>query len=141
MFKAHNQAFQSTVGGIHLFFNYDQPWGPGNVLVMAFYLLGVWSATFHFANGLWTSAIAWGLTVTANAQRRWGHVCLGFGIALTIVGTIAWGAFTIAPAAQGDLGRWDSATHTLPDENPTHEQDQGTVTQNQNEMKGPERAP
>lgn len=141
LFEAHNQAFQSTVTGIQRYWNYENPWAFGNVCVMAFYLLGVWSATFHFANGLWTSAIAWGLTTTAKAQRRWGHVCLGFGILLTIVGTVAWASFTILPAAQGDLGRWDNATHTLPEENATHEQDEGTVVQKQEALKGTSTAP
>jgi succinate dehydrogenase / fumarate reductase cytochrome b subunit len=127
LFNAHNQAFQSTVSGIRNYWNYQNPSHPGNIAVMAFYLLGVWSAVFHWANGLWTSAIAWGLTVTATSQRRWGHVCLGFGIVMMIVGTIAWAAFTIAPAARGDLSRWDDVTRTLPDEDATHEQDQGKV--------------
>ena len=115
LFNAHNQAFQSTVSSIRNYWNTQSPANPGNLLVMAFYLLGVWSAVFHFANGLWTAAIAWGLTVTANAQRRWGHVCLACGIAMFLVGTMAWAAFTIAPAAQGDTGRWNHITNTLPE--------------------------
>jgi len=114
LFHAHNQAFQSTVGGIRNFWNAQSPTNPGNILVMAFYLLGVWSAVFHFANGLWTAAIAWGLTVTANAQRRWGHVCLMLGVAMFVIGTAAWAAFTIAPDAQGDTSRFNTLTHTLP---------------------------
>ncbi len=137
LFNAHNQAFQSTVTGIKYYWNYENPWNVGNVVVMAFYLLGVWSATFHFANGLWTSAIAWGLTVTAKSQRRWGHVCLGFGILLTIVGTVAWASFTILPNARGDMSaKWDVATHTLPDDDTRHEADQGNVVEKQEELKG-----
>ena len=115
LFNDQNQAFQSTVRGIRYYWNAESPTNPGNLLVMAFYLLGVWSAVFHFANGLWTAAIAWGLTVTANAQRRWGHVCLACGLAMFLVGTLAWAAFTLAPAAQGDTGRWNNITHTLPE--------------------------
>jgi succinate dehydrogenase / fumarate reductase cytochrome b subunit len=116
LFNPRNVAFQTTVRGIRYFWNDQSPANPGNIAVMAFYLLGVWSAVFHFANGMWTGAIAWGLTVTANAQRRWGHICLMLGIALFIIGTAAWAAFTIAPAAQGNVDRWDYYTHTLPDE-------------------------
>jgi succinate dehydrogenase / fumarate reductase, cytochrome b subunit len=136
LFNAHNQAFQSTVSGIRYFWNTDNPCNAGNIAVMVFYLLGVWSAVFHWANGLWTSAIAWGLTVTAQSQRRWGHVCCGFGIVMLIVGTIAWSAFTIAPAARGDLSRWDDATHTLSDDSATHEESLGTVMENQEQRKG-----
>ncbi len=141
LFNAHNQAFQSTVTGIQRYWNYEDIWTFGNICVMGFYLLGVWSATFHFANGLWTSAIAWGLTITEKAQRRWGHVCLGFGIVLTIVGTVAWASFTIVPAAQGDLGRWDAATQTLPDNSTVHEQDQGVVVKTQEMLKGADTRP
>ena len=116
LFNAHNQAFQTTVHGIRYFWNSVSPTNPGNLAVMALYLLGVWSAAFHFANGMWTGAIAWGLTSTANAQRRWGHVCVVLGATMLVVGTIAWAAFTIGPAARGDTGRWDGVTHTLPDE-------------------------
>jgi succinate dehydrogenase / fumarate reductase cytochrome b subunit len=91
-----NQAFDSTVSGVKFFWNADNPWNPGNVAVMAFYLLGVWSAVFHWANGLWTSAIVWGLTVTRQSQKRWGNVCCAFGIVMLIIGTIAWAAFTVS---------------------------------------------
>ncbi len=77
-------AYQTTVSAIQT-----------NWFVRIFYLVGIWSAVFHFANGLWTAAIAWGLTVTAAAQKRWGHVCLAFGIGLFLIGTTAWVAFAI----------------------------------------------
>jgi len=64
-----------------------------NVAVMALYLLGIWSAVFHWANGLWTSAIAWGVTSTESSQKRWGHVCCAFGCGMLVVGTVAWAAF------------------------------------------------
>ncbi len=46
------------------------------------YFLGVTCLVFHFANGLWTSAITWGLTVSEKAQKRWGMVCAGLGVGL-----------------------------------------------------------
>jgi succinate dehydrogenase / fumarate reductase cytochrome b subunit len=54
-------------------------WG---VLVSAFYFVGVSLLVFHFANGLWTSAITWGLTVSRTAQRRWGLACAALGVGL-----------------------------------------------------------
>jgi succinate dehydrogenase / fumarate reductase cytochrome b subunit len=91
-FQPKNLAYQSTVDAI------KQPYSlPAlNYAVMAFYLLGIWSAVFHWANGLWTSAIAWGLTVTRASQKRWGDFCLAFGVFMLIVGTAAWVAFTVA---------------------------------------------
>jgi succinate dehydrogenase / fumarate reductase cytochrome b subunit len=51
------------------------------------YLLGLWLAVFHLANGLSTSAIVWGLTTSAEAQRRFGWVCLVLGLLLGAIGT------------------------------------------------------
>jgi succinate dehydrogenase / fumarate reductase, cytochrome b subunit len=39
------------------------------------YPIGVLASSYHLANGFWTAAITWGLTVSAAAQRRWGYVC------------------------------------------------------------------
>jgi succinate dehydrogenase / fumarate reductase cytochrome b subunit len=61
----------------------------------AFYLAGVLSLVFHFANGLWTAAITWGLTVSAAAQRRWGWVCATIGIALAAAGVAAVAGFSL----------------------------------------------
>jgi len=52
------------------------------LLVSAFYMLGVSLLVFHLANGLWTAAITWGLTISERAQRRWGYVCAAIGVAL-----------------------------------------------------------
>jgi succinate dehydrogenase / fumarate reductase cytochrome b subunit len=107
LFNPKNVAYQSTVAAIKTPYSNTAL----NVGVIVFYLLGTWSAVFHWANGLWTSAIAWGLTVTANSQRRWGHFCLGFGIVMMLVGTTAWAAF-----AFGDPNLPVQVTRTLPDE-------------------------
>lgn len=53
------------------------------------YLVSVLCLVFHFANGLWTAAITWGLTVSTGAQRRWGQVCAAIGVALAIAGVSA----------------------------------------------------
>lgn len=58
-------------------------------VVSLFYLVGVTLLVFHFANGLWTSAITWGLTVSEKAQKRWGVACLGVGASLL---AMAWAA-------------------------------------------------
>jgi succinate dehydrogenase / fumarate reductase cytochrome b subunit len=58
-------------------------------LMAMFYLIGMLSLVFHFANGLWTAAITWGLTVSTAAQKRWGYVCAGIGFALASAGITA----------------------------------------------------
>ncbi|CAG1008493.1 Succinate dehydrogenase cytochrome b558 subunit [Phycisphaerales bacterium] len=54
-------------------------WG---LMVSAFYFAGVSLLVFHFANGLWTAAITWGLTISKAAQQRWGVVCAAVGVGL-----------------------------------------------------------
>lgn len=41
------------------------------------YPIGVLAACYHLANGFWTAAITWGLTISSDAQRRFGKVCAG----------------------------------------------------------------
>lgn len=67
---------------------WDDPVGIslGGVLVSLFYMLGVTMLVFHFANGLWTAAITWGVTVTQRAQRQWGLACAGLGAGLMLAG-------------------------------------------------------
>jgi succinate dehydrogenase / fumarate reductase cytochrome b subunit len=52
--------------------------------VPVLYLIGVMSVIFHWANGLWTAAISWGLTLSTRAMQRWGYACAGLFVALTI---------------------------------------------------------
>lgn len=67
---------------------WDDPAGIqiGGILVSLFYMLGVTMLVFHFANGLWTAAITWGVTVTEKAQKQWGYACAGIGAALMVAG-------------------------------------------------------
>ncbi|MEL7089595.1 MAG: hypothetical protein AAGL98_14335, partial [Planctomycetota bacterium] len=53
-------------------------------LVVALYVIGTLSAIFHWANGLWTAAITWGLTISTQSMRRWGYVCAGIFVALVV---------------------------------------------------------
>ncbi|MBK8269636.1 MAG: hypothetical protein IPK83_15585 [Planctomycetes bacterium] len=57
--------FQTTYDGM---MNW-QPWGipVASSLVFTFYIIGLAAACYHFANGLWTFCISWGITVGAKA--------------------------------------------------------------------------
>ncbi|MCA9279065.1 MAG: hypothetical protein H6815_13895 [Phycisphaeraceae bacterium] len=57
-------------------------WTLAGMGISLFYFLGITACVYHFANGLWTAAITWGITVSAPAQRRWGMACLGLGVVL-----------------------------------------------------------
>ncbi|MEM9752065.1 MAG: hypothetical protein AAF916_01630 [Planctomycetota bacterium] len=52
--------------------------------VALFYLIGVVAVVFHWANGLWTAAISWGLTISVGSMRKWGYACVGLFIALMV---------------------------------------------------------
>lgn len=59
-------------------------WG---LAVSIFYFVGVSALVFHFANGLWSAAITWGITISRPAQKRWGMVCAAIGAGLMVM---AW---------------------------------------------------
>lgn len=70
------------------------------------YLGGITALVYHFANGLWTWAITWGLTLSEAAQKRWGVVCAGVGVALLAAGWSAYFGFVtldIESAQQTEL--------------------------------------
>lgn len=67
----------------------------GGVVVSVFYLICVSLLCFHLANGLWTAAITWGLTVSKAAQRRWGYVCAVVGVVLLGMAWMAVAGFAL----------------------------------------------
>ena len=76
-----NDAFASTVAAIS-----------GTWYIRVFYIVGVLCSVFHFANGVWTSLITWGITVGPGAQRNAGYACTALGIVLALMGVGAlWG--------------------------------------------------
>lgn len=92
-FDADNAASSTALhlqGGVLPYFN------------AAFYLVCVLALVFHFANGLWTAAITWGLTISKQAQQRWGVVCAGVGVALAAAGVSAVIGFTTLDASKAE---------------------------------------
>ena len=57
-----------------------------NPLMLLFYIVGILSATFHFANGLWSFAITWGITQSPRSQRFMSYVSGAVFLALSFVG-------------------------------------------------------
>lgn len=65
--------------------NIDAHW-----LVMGLiYPIGILAACYHTANGFWTAGITWGLAISAAGQRRWGLVCGGLFVLMSVAGMIA----------------------------------------------------
>ena len=65
----------------------QSPW------IYAFYILGIVSATFHLANGIWSFSIVWGLTVGPKAQRRMMWISAAVFLALSFIGIRSIQAF------------------------------------------------
>ncbi|KZZ85902.1 MULTISPECIES: succinate dehydrogenase cytochrome b558 subunit [Bacillaceae] len=64
-----------------------------NPLMVAFYVIGVVSTVFHFANGLWSFCVTWGITVTPRSQLISTYVTLAVFAALAYVGVSSIFAF------------------------------------------------
>ncbi len=56
------------------------------------YPIGILASCFHLANGFFTAAITWGLTISSGSQRRWGYVCTGLFFFTLLCGFLALGA-------------------------------------------------
>ena len=67
----------------------------GNPWIYAFYIVGILSATFHLANGIWSFSIVWGLTVGPKAQRRMMYVSIAVFLALSYMGVRSISAFRL----------------------------------------------
>lgn len=64
-----------------------------NPFMIAFYVLGVISATFHFANGFWSFLVTWGITQSPRSQRISTYVMMGLFLVLSVIGIRAIFAF------------------------------------------------
>jgi succinate dehydrogenase / fumarate reductase cytochrome b subunit len=51
-----------------------------------FYLIGILSTTFHFANGLWSFLVSWGITITPRSQLIATYVTLLIFVAISYIG-------------------------------------------------------
>jgi len=60
-------------------------------LVTAVYAIGILSTVFHFANGLWSIGITWGLWTSPAAMQRANAVSVVVGVALAAAGLGALG--------------------------------------------------
>ena len=54
--------------------------------LLAFYVVGLVCASWHFAYGIWLFAAKWGLTPGEKARQRFLVVCLAFFVVMSAVG-------------------------------------------------------
>jgi len=60
-----------------------------SAIIPVLYAIGLLSSVYHFANGIWTAGITWGVWTSAAAQVRASAVCALFGVGLASVGMTA----------------------------------------------------
>jgi succinate dehydrogenase / fumarate reductase cytochrome b subunit len=66
-----------------------------NPWIYAFYVVGILSATWHLANGIWSFSIVWGITVGPRSQRRMMYVSALVFIVLSVIGVRSISAFRL----------------------------------------------
>ena len=64
-----------------------------NPFMLGFYIVWIVSAVFHFANGLWSFCVSWGITVTPRSQQISTYITMAFFVVLSIIGVRAILAF------------------------------------------------
>lgn len=57
-------------------------------VMLAFYIVGVVAAAFHFANGMWSFCVTWGITVGPKAQRISTYVWMALFAVLAVGGIL-----------------------------------------------------
>ena len=60
-----------------------------NPLMLAFYIVGIVSATFHLANGLWSFCVSWGITQSNRSQQIFTYISVVVFVILSIIGVAA----------------------------------------------------
>ena len=84
----YNSAFSKV------WFDFQNPW------TVAFYVIGIVAASWHFSYGVWLFAAKWGITVGEKARKRFGYVCLALAIGLVGIGMYTIAGFVRTPADQ-----------------------------------------
>ena len=77
----------------------QSPW------ILAFYFVGLVSASWHFAYGIWLFAAKWGITVGEAARKRLGVVCLVIGLAMA--GMAAGSVYAFMSTSEKDVPHMD----------------------------------
>lgn len=62
-------------------------------LVSIGYVIGLLACVYHFANGLWTMGITWGVWVSPAAQKTASNICMSIGGVVALIGLSAMAGF------------------------------------------------
>ena len=87
-------AFAYTASGFHPFSS------PAlDILTIALLLVGVLGTVYHVANGACSGGILWKLVESDGGKARLTYLSAVAGLALAVMGAVAWYAFSMAPSA------------------------------------------
>ena len=64
-----------------------------NPWIVAVYVIAMIAVCWHFAYGVWLFAAKWGITPGETARRRFGYICVAFGVLLAGMGLASIWAF------------------------------------------------
>ena len=85
-----------------------------NPWLMAFYVIGLIAASWHFAYGIWLFCAKWGIVSGGKAQKRLLNVCLAFFLLLSVVGLTSLytfrSRFQDVPGATGNIAAQHATT-------------------------------
>ncbi|MOA42747.1 Succinate dehydrogenase cytochrome b558 subunit [compost metagenome] len=62
-----------------------------NPIFFSLYVISVVAASFHFANGLWSFLVSWGITVGPRAQRISSQICMTMFVIVAVM--FVWSLF------------------------------------------------
>jgi len=84
--------------GVHIIGNPGAAFGKvqqelQNPWALAFYVVGIVAASWHFGYGIWLFAAKWGLVLGGRARRRFGIFCTGLTLTFIVVGMVTLRAF------------------------------------------------
>jgi succinate dehydrogenase / fumarate reductase cytochrome b subunit len=65
----------------------QHPWA------LAFYVIGITAASWHFAYGLYLFCAKWGITVSEKSRLWFGRACVGIALAFIAIGMATLAAF------------------------------------------------
>ncbi len=89
-----------------------------NPFLLAFYVVGLVCASWHFAYGIWLFAAKWGITSGDKAQKRFLSVCLALFVLMSAVGLVSLYTFRArfqdAPTAGSTIVDTNQAHQTAP---------------------------
>jgi len=69
---------------------------------LAFYIVGLIAASWHFAYGVWLFCAKWGITVGERARKRLLGLCLALFVLIAGVGLASLRSFLVTPRQQID---------------------------------------